>query len=249
MGIEVLPPDVNESRARLRAGAGEEPTSATGWPRSATSGEGAVQQIIDGARPRRARSRRSRDFCRKVEPGGAHEAGAGEPDPRRGVRLARVRAAGAARGLGEGLRADRWPSARPRPPGSSRCSAAATAPRSTIDESVLAGRGVRQARRSCAWRRRCSASSSPTTRCSPSGTRLAAQTTHEIAELREPGRRRRGDGRRASSARVGRKYTKRGEPYAQFRLEGLAGGVGVVAFPVGLRGRARPDRDRTGSCW
>ncbi|HEY6567776.1 MAG TPA: hypothetical protein VI341_09700, partial [Actinomycetota bacterium] len=30
---------------------------------------------------------------------------------------------------------------------------------------------------------------------------------------------------------VARKYTKRGEPYAQFRLEGLAAGVGVVAFP------------------
>ena len=30
---------------------------------------------------------------------------------------------------------------------------------------------------------------------------------------------------------VARKYTKRGEPYAQFRLEGLAGGVDVVAFP------------------
>jgi len=30
---------------------------------------------------------------------------------------------------------------------------------------------------------------------------------------------------------VARKYTKRGEPYAQFRLEGLAGGTDVVAFP------------------
>ena len=30
---------------------------------------------------------------------------------------------------------------------------------------------------------------------------------------------------------VTRKYTKRGEPYAQLRLEGLAGGVEVVAFP------------------
>ena len=30
---------------------------------------------------------------------------------------------------------------------------------------------------------------------------------------------------------LARKYTKRGEPYAQFRLEGLAGGVDVVAFP------------------
>ena len=32
-------------------------------------------------------------------------------------------------------------------------------------------------------------------------------------------------------ASVGRKYTKRGEPYAVFRLEDLTGGVGVVAFP------------------
>jgi DNA polymerase III subunit alpha len=30
---------------------------------------------------------------------------------------------------------------------------------------------------------------------------------------------------------VTRKYTKRGEPYAQFRLEGLAGGIDIVAFP------------------
>jgi DNA polymerase-3 subunit alpha len=30
---------------------------------------------------------------------------------------------------------------------------------------------------------------------------------------------------------LGRKYTKRGEPYAVFRLEDLTGGIGVVAFP------------------
>ena len=30
---------------------------------------------------------------------------------------------------------------------------------------------------------------------------------------------------------LARKFTKRGEPYAQFRLEGLTGGVEVVAFP------------------
>ena len=30
---------------------------------------------------------------------------------------------------------------------------------------------------------------------------------------------------------VSRKYTKRGEPYAQLRLEGLAGGVNVIVFP------------------
>jgi DNA polymerase-3 subunit alpha len=32
-------------------------------------------------------------------------------------------------------------------------------------------------------------------------------------------------------ASVTRRYTKRGEPYAQFRLEDLAGGVTVVVFP------------------
>jgi DNA polymerase-3 subunit alpha len=32
-------------------------------------------------------------------------------------------------------------------------------------------------------------------------------------------------------ASVSRRYTKKGEPYAQFRLEDLAGGVTVVVFP------------------
>ena len=59
---------------------------------------------------------------------------------------------------------------------------------------------------------------------------LAAQTTHEIAALDDLG-----DGDLVTIGgiigAVARKYTKRGEPYAQFRLEGLAGGVEVVAFP------------------
>ena len=59
---------------------------------------------------------------------------------------------------------------------------------------------------------------------------LAAQTDHEIGDLANLG-----DGDLVTLGGiiggVGRKYTKRGEPYAQFRLEGLAGGVGIVAFP------------------
>jgi DNA polymerase-3 subunit alpha len=59
---------------------------------------------------------------------------------------------------------------------------------------------------------------------------LAAQTTHEIVELDSAG-----DGDLITVGgiigAVARKYTKRGEPYAQFRLEGLAGGVEAVAFP------------------
>jgi len=59
---------------------------------------------------------------------------------------------------------------------------------------------------------------------------LAARCTHEIAELELLG-----DGDLVTIGGiiggVWRKYTRRGEPYAQFRLEGLAGGVDVVAFP------------------
>ncbi len=60
--------------------------------------------------------------------------------------------------------------------------------------------------------------------------RLAAQTDMEVSELPSLG-----DGDVVTVAgiivAVGRKYTKRGEPYAVFRLEDLTGGVGIVAFP------------------
>src|SRR5437762_3906056 len=60
--------------------------------------------------------------------------------------------------------------------------------------------------------------------------RLAAQTDMEMVDVPSLG-----DGDVVTVAgivgAVGRKYTKRGEPYAVFRLEDLTGGVGVVAFP------------------
>jgi DNA polymerase III subunit alpha len=60
--------------------------------------------------------------------------------------------------------------------------------------------------------------------------RLAAQTDMEMVEVPALG-----DGDVVTVAGIvgalGRKYTKRGEPYAVFRLEDLTGGVGVVAFP------------------
>jgi DNA polymerase-3 subunit alpha len=59
---------------------------------------------------------------------------------------------------------------------------------------------------------------------------LKAQTTAEIPSLEDLD-----DGDLVTIGGVigsfSRKYTKKGEPYAQFRLEGLAGGVEVVAFP------------------
>src|SRR5204862_72137 len=59
---------------------------------------------------------------------------------------------------------------------------------------------------------------------------LRAQTTYPIDEMPNLG-----DGDLVTVGGIigslARKYTKRGEPYAQFRLEGLAGGVEVIAFP------------------
>jgi DNA polymerase-3 subunit alpha len=59
---------------------------------------------------------------------------------------------------------------------------------------------------------------------------LAAQTTCAIPDLDD-----RDDGELVVLGGIigslARKFTKRGEPYAQFRLEGLTGGVEVVAFP------------------
>jgi DNA polymerase-3 subunit alpha len=60
--------------------------------------------------------------------------------------------------------------------------------------------------------------------------RLAAQTDMEVAEVVNLG-----DGDLITVggivASVARRYTRKGEPYALFRLEDLAGGVSVVAFP------------------
>ena len=59
---------------------------------------------------------------------------------------------------------------------------------------------------------------------------LRAKSSHEIRDLADLG-----DGDLVTVGGIigslARKYTKRGEPYAQLRLEGLAGGVEVVAFP------------------
>src|SRR4029450_9584006 len=61
---------------------------------------------------------------------------------------------------------------------------------------------------------------------------LGAQGSHEITVLESLG-----DGDLVTVGGIigafARKYTKRGEPYAQFRLEGLAGRGGGGGFPAG----------------
>ena len=103
-------------------------------------GEGAVQQIIEARRAKGAFTSFA-DFCRKVEPSVLTKRVLESPDPGGGVRLAGVRARGLL------LRAARTrcprrssPSARPRRPGSSRCSAARTTRAARPDRRVRARR-------------------------------------------------------------------------------------------------------------
>ena len=237
MDIEVLPPDVNESENDFAPRAGSEGAIRYGRAAVRNVGEGAVRRSSTPVAGKGAPSSFG-DFCRKVEPS---------------VLTKRVVEslifAGAFDSFGYGARADREsrtrsrgrssPNARRRPRVSSplrrrlRASPRSTSPCSTARSSTSG--------RCSARRRRCSGSSSRITR---SGVQtLAAQTTHG------PGRPRAslGDGDPVTIGGIiggrARKYTKRSEPYAQFRLRGLAGGRGWMAFPS-LRGRARTDRAR-----
>lgn len=236
MSIEVLPPDVNGSETDFAPAPGDEPAIRYGLSAVRNVGEGAVAKIIDARRAEGAFTSFS-DFCRKVEPGvltkrvieSLVQAGAFDSlsYTRQGLLNAHDKVSapilaerkaeaagqfslfGAGNGGGEGDAKGDGTGA--------------------IDESVLDSEefdkrtllrlekemlgqfvtdhpllGVREA--------------------------LSAACTHEIADLGLLG-----DGDLVTLGgiigAVARKYTKRGEPYAQFRLEGLAGGVGVMAFP------------------
>ncbi|HVF09119.1 MAG TPA: DNA polymerase III subunit alpha, partial [Actinomycetota bacterium] len=68
MGIEVLPPDVNDSETDFAPAPGEQPAIRYGLSAVRNVGEGAVAKIIDVRRSEGAFTSFS-DFCRKVEPG------------------------------------------------------------------------------------------------------------------------------------------------------------------------------------
>ena len=226
-------------RAGLRAGARRRAArSATACRRCATWARAPCSRSSRRARAKGAFTSFA-DFCRKVEPSVLTKrvleslilAGAFDS-------LGLHARAALARAARTRSRRRSSPSARPRPPGSSRCSAAATTATPARDRRVRpAGRGVRQARPAPPWRRRCSASSSPTTRCSRCEDALAAQTTHEIARPARPRRRR---------PRHDRRHHRRGR--AQVHEAGRA----LRAVPPGgarrrRRGRGVPERVRGGA--
>ena len=122
MGLEVLPPDVNESEldfAPVDERRAEDPVRPVRGPqrgcgRGAADHRGAADEGF---------VHRVRGLLPQGGPVGPHQEGAREPDLRGRVRLVRVpRAAGSSRTRTRSRSRSR-PSARPRPPGSSRCSA------------------------------------------------------------------------------------------------------------------------------
>jgi DNA polymerase-3 subunit alpha len=226
MGIEVLPPDVNDSTLDFAPAAADGRVIRYGLSAVRNVGEAAVQQIID-ARAAKGRFGSFSDFCRKVEPS---------------VLTKRVLEslilAGAFDSLGYRRRALLIGQDKVSGPILAERKAEAAGQFSLfggdaevgqIDESVLAGEEFDKPELLRYEKEMLGqfVSDHPLLEIADS---LRAQSTHDIGDLEGAD-----DGELVTAAGiiggVTRKYTKRGEPYAQFRLESLAAGVEVVAFP------------------
>jgi DNA polymerase III subunit alpha len=224
MGLRVLPPDVNQSEVYFTPSDGD---IRYGLAAIRNVGEGAVQQIIL-SRTEQGPFESFTDFCRKVDSGVLHK-----------KILESLILAGAFDSLGytrrsllEGylkvvdpILADR----RAEATGQESFFGGGVAPALHIDESVVAGEEfdksdlLRQEKEMLGQY----VTDHPLLAIRE---RLAEQADMDVSELPSLG-----DGDVVTVAgivvAIGRKYTKRGEPYAVFRLEDLTGGIGVVAFP------------------
>jgi DNA polymerase III subunit alpha len=224
MGMAVLPPDVNQSELYFTPSDGD---IRYGLAAVRNVGVGVVQQIIE-ARSQGGPFESFSDFCRRVDSGVLNK-----------KCLESLILAGAFDSLGYSRRAllesygkvttpvlaDRQAEA----VGQESFFGGSVAPALSIDESVLVGPEfdkpdlLRQEKEMLGQY----VTDHPLLEIKDL---LAAQTDMEISEVPSLG-----DGDVVTVAGIvgglGRKYTKRGEPYAVFRLEDLTGGIGVVAFP------------------
>jgi DNA polymerase-3 subunit alpha len=231
MGLRVLPPDVNQSETYFTPTDGE---VRYGLAAVRNVGEGVVAQVM-GARREGGAFESFTDFCRRVDAGVLNK-----------KCLESLILAGAfdsfgytRRGLFEGyakivepVLSDR----RAEASGQESFFGGDVAPALDIDEALLAGPEFDKKEFL-----RCEkemlgqyVSDHPLLAIRD---RLARQTDLEISEVGSLGD---GDVVRVAGiiAALGRKYTKRGEPYAVFRLEDLTGGIGIVAFPSTFDGVA-----------
>jgi len=227
MGIQVLPPDVNESELDFSPAPTEEPKVRYGLSAVRNVGAGAVGQIIE-ARQTKGAFTSFADFCRKVDPSVLTKkvleslVYAGAFDSLGYARKAllenqdKVSAPIAAERKAEAL-------------GQFSLFGGGGEAASDIDEGVLQGeefdkRTLLRLEKEVLGQ---FVTDHPLLEIKDL---LAAQTDMEVQEVANLG-----DGDLVTLggivATVARRYTKKGEPYALFRLEDLAGGVSVVAFP------------------
>jgi DNA polymerase-3 subunit alpha len=228
MDIRVLPPDVNGSEMDFAPAPGAERAIRYGLSAVRNVGEGAVERVIDARRSKGVFTSFA-DFCRKVEPSvitkrvleALIQAGAFDSlGYTRGGLLQQQEKVSAP------IVAERKAEAAGQ---FSLFGGSGDAGAGEIDESVLDGpefdkRTLLRLEKEMLGQ---FVTDHPLLGVEET---LAARCSHEIAELELLG-----DGDLVTVGgiigAVSRRYTKRGEPYAQFRLEGLAAGVEVVAFP------------------
>ena len=227
MGLEVLPPDVNESELDFSPVLGNERQIRYGLSAVRNVGTGAVTQIIESRRSKGAFTGFA-DFCRKVDPGVLTKkvieslvlAGAFDSlgYARRGLHehQEKVSAPIAAERKAEAL-------------GQFSLFGGSERAASEIDESVVRGpefdkRTLLRLEKEMLGQ---FVTDHPLLEIKDA---MAAQTDMEIGDVAALG-----DGDLVTVggivAAVQRKYTKKGEPYAVFRIEDLAGGVSAIAFP------------------
>jgi DNA polymerase-3 subunit alpha len=227
MGLEVLPPDVNESELDFAPVPGGDPKVRYGLSAVRNVGSGAVGQIIDARRSWGGFGSFA-EFCRKVDPGILTK-----------KVLESLVLAGAFDSLGyarkallEGYEKVSGPIAAERKAeaaGQFTLFGGGERAAHEIDESVLDGDEFDRQTLLRLEKEMLGQFVTDHPLLSVKE-RLGAQTDMEVADVVNLG-----DGDLVTVggivASVARRYTRKGEPYALFRLEDLAGGVSVVAFP------------------
>jgi len=227
MGLEVLPPDVNESELDFAPAASGQAQIRYGLSAVRNVGAGAVQQVID-ARAAKGAFGSFADFCRKVDPGVLTK-----------KVLESLVYAGAFDSLGYARQALVTNQEKVSGPIAAERKAEAAGQFSLfgggdqaatdIDEGVLEGtefekRTLLRLEKEVLGQ---FVTDHPLLEVKDS---LAAQTDRELSEAGNLG-----DGDVVTVGGivgvVQRRFTKKGEPFAQFRLEDLTGGITVIAFP------------------
>ncbi len=227
MGIEVLPPDVNESELDFAPAPGADARIRYGLSAVRNVGAGAVAQIIEARRARGAFTSFA-DFCRRVDPSVLTK-----------KVLESLIYAGAFDSLGYARRALAENHEKVSGPIAAERKAEAAGQFSLfgggdsaaheVDEGVLVGEEFDK-RTLLRLEKEMLGQFVTDHPLLAIRDRLAAQTDMELPEVATLG-----DGDLVTVggivAAVQRKYTKTGEPYAVFRLEDLTGGIAIVAFP------------------